>query len=568
MKSKIFVNMAKITIFAFLIFFIMFSTGWATTYYVDYLNGADTYNGTATSTPFKHCPGDNNATGIAGSTNLSPEDTIIFKGGITYFGKIELDWSGSDGNPITYDGNSAEVWGSGRAILSGNSLTYNRGFDFVGGHDYITIKNFEIKEYSGSGIKITDEAHDVIIQNCKILDIADWDFSDCTSGGSPDYNSAYINRGAANGLGIIMSSNSGTPAYNIVIDNCEIFKTGYAGVHIGPGSHDIELKNTVFDGYMRIPIDCPTITGKNLENILIHDNTIREWGYYSNLHWSNGCASGCTYIDDKVNHADTRDPHQDGIFVRGTGGGFHKNLRIYNNDFYTEKKWPASGGTAMIFVTHIKEVGNDTSTVYIYNNTFQSVCSAYTVHVKSTSLGDGGTVHIYNNTFYMINRNAIRVEVLGTDQTLDLQIKNNLFAGSNPGGGNTFIYMGGADSMSATTLDYNCYATGSLSSFIIGPGAADKYVTMDAWQAAYPTQSANSIVTNIYLEDAHPILSAASSDLRLKSSSGSIDKGADLSSYFTTDKNGMSRPKGSGWDIGAYEYCPGPTNLRIVPSTP
>lgn len=36
-----------------------------------------------------------------------------------------------------------------------------------------------------------------------------------------------------------------------------------------------------------------------------------------------------------------------------------------------------------------------------------------------------------------------------------------------------------------------------------------------------------------------------------------IDTGADLSSLFSSDILGVSRPQGSAWDIGAYEYVPG-----------
>ena len=32
------------------------------------------------------------------------------------------------------------------------------------------------------------------------------------------------------------------------------------------------------------------------------------------------------------------------------------------------------------------------------------------------------------------------------------------------------------------------------------------------------------------------------------------DEGTDLGSSYNTDKLGTSRPQGSGWDMGAYEY--------------
>jgi len=51
------------------------------------------------------------------------------------------------------------------------------------------------------------------------------------------------------------------------------------------------------------------------------------------------------------------------------------------------------------------------------------------------------------------------------------------------------------------------------------------------------------------------------SDLHLSAAdTNAIDQGVDMSLYFNTDKNSVSRPQGSGWDIGAYEYTAG-TNI-------
>lgn len=92
----------------------------AATYYVDFDAGADSNAGTSTGAPWKHCPGDSNATGTAAAATLAGGDTVIFKGGVVYRGSVTFSWSGSGTSEITYDGNQAGTWGTGRAIMDGS----------------------------------------------------------------------------------------------------------------------------------------------------------------------------------------------------------------------------------------------------------------------------------------------------------------------------------------------------------------------------------------------------------------------------------------------------------------
>ena len=88
-------------------------------YYVDYVGGADSNNGTATGTPWKHCPGDSNATGTPGGTTLAAGDTVNFKGGVRYEGEIIVTANGTSGSPITFQG-SPSGWGTGKALVDGS----------------------------------------------------------------------------------------------------------------------------------------------------------------------------------------------------------------------------------------------------------------------------------------------------------------------------------------------------------------------------------------------------------------------------------------------------------------
>jgi parallel beta-helix repeat protein len=88
------------------------------TYYVDFENGDDANQGTSPQSPWKHCPGDSNAVGVAAAASLSPGDTVLFRGGVIYRGMIKTI---SDG--INYRG---DAWPDGvKAIIDGSDLFLN-----------------------------------------------------------------------------------------------------------------------------------------------------------------------------------------------------------------------------------------------------------------------------------------------------------------------------------------------------------------------------------------------------------------------------------------------------------
>lgn len=87
-------------------------------YYIDFVGGNDAANGTSTGTPWKHCPGDANATGVPAALTPQPGDKFFFKGGVSYRGIPNLDCDGTAGSPIEFIGNE---WG-GVAIMDGSKV--------------------------------------------------------------------------------------------------------------------------------------------------------------------------------------------------------------------------------------------------------------------------------------------------------------------------------------------------------------------------------------------------------------------------------------------------------------
>ncbi len=99
------------------------------TFYIDYAGGSDASDGLSPTTAFKHAPGDPTATGGPAAITLHAGDMVAFKGGVPYLGEIDVNWSGSGGAPIIYEGTG---WGTGKAIISGLA-NYSLNFTDLGG---------------------------------------------------------------------------------------------------------------------------------------------------------------------------------------------------------------------------------------------------------------------------------------------------------------------------------------------------------------------------------------------------------------------------------------------------
>ncbi len=319
----------------------------AASYYVDYSSGVDTDSGTDTSSAWQHCPGDPAATGVAGGTPLNPGDTVFFKGGVQYVltgdgnaayqTGIGLNWSGSASDPITYDGNSAGAWGTGRAVLTDNySTNHIAAFYTYGAVNNLAFNNLEIGPIGGAaslppdpgtgvpsnqgyGIFINGSLSGVTIANCYFHDLGYWD-----------------NQPPMDGLSVASSDNRESSvgvethaAVSLVITNCEFTRvhTGVELAYSGAMSN-VTIAASRFHDYI---VWCIDLAGQNgsLDDLYIHDNLFQDYDWaYSPTYWT-----GYNYHPESCSSCFTGPPHQDAIFHRtGTAGSINgANIDIYNN---------------------------------------------------------------------------------------------------------------------------------------------------------------------------------------------------------------------------------------------
>jgi hypothetical protein len=513
----------------------------ATTYYIDFQNGNDSNNGTSMSTAFKHCPGDGNGENVAKNTIVNAGDFLIFKGGVEYIGQIVVTRSGASGTPIVYDGNSNGSWGTGRAILSGDSMVYSSGFDLSSGRSFINIVNFEINGQKSLGINLAN-GQNILIKDCYIHDISDWKLANCLPGGQPNCDENYV---ANLGVGIYIPGKW----YNITIDNIEIKKTGHGGIVVSNSSGDnLEIKNCKIHDYIHWMLDIAPSVGGLISNVYIHNNKFFNLYHYSSQYWNGEIK------DEKINYGAGENPHQDGIFIRNPLVGTTTNIRVYNNDFYNEVQFTGNGGTAMLYVSEPRTI-NDT--IYIYNNVFQG---CYPYDAVALLFLYGGDIYIYNNSWYMQQKNALRMEA-PSGSTTRVYIKNNIFDISS---GGYALRLTNSNTAQKVNSDYNIYKQSGP--YIIWDGKF--YSSLYSWKISGYGQDLNSIsVNDVGYVSPRNMKISGTSILKIEETSPARTKGVDLGSSFGIDKAGLSRPQGGNWDIGAYQYSPTlapPRNLKIT----
>jgi hypothetical protein len=181
---------------------------------------------------------------------------------------------------------------------------------------------------------------------------------------------------------------------------------------------------------------------------------------------------------------------------------------------------------------------NNVSDVYVFNNYFDGNMDVLTVSFGNSLLNKENVYNfkVLNNVFWNVGRNKGGC--------------NTSFTLTTPGTkGGTPVTYGGYNSGASIEIDYNIYA-GSGSSNVGGENSSGNswgsYASFKSQTGAQAHDFGSPAIADIKFEDGPSYKPLEGSPV--------IDAGVDLSSYFTTDKAGISRPQGAGWDLGAYEY--------------
>ncbi len=281
-------------------------------YFIDYAAGSDSNAGTKLA-PFKHHPWDVNATGVSDATTINPGDIIIFKGGVTYVGRIDAAVSGTVGKPINhYSGHVYWGWGSGRAVLDGTTGADTWG-TFTGrapGNNYIGLYNLEIT--GGYDHDVVFYGSHNIIQNCKIHGVRH-----------------------TGGQNVTFHCESGVGVYNQLLDS-EVYDSLWNAVDFESCEYSEIRRNVIHDFPLHGGINLISDTG-TYYGLMNGNNVVGNWVYngagpvYSRYQRNALIANNifdCSAYPTNIN-----------IYLSygGTGGPTTYDatgLKVYNNTFY------------------------------------------------------------------------------------------------------------------------------------------------------------------------------------------------------------------------------------------
>jgi len=446
--------------------------------------------------------------------------TVYVETGV-YNESVNLPNSGTSANSITfsnYPGETATIDGTGL------SVTGTQGLINIVNRSYLTVRGFEIRNYTTSsssptpvGIWVTGSGSGVQLLNNLVHNIT---------------TKAEQN---GNAFGIAVYGTSSTPITNLTISGNQVYnlKTGNS-----------ESMNV--DG---------NVTYFSITNNIVHDNDnigidaigFEKVGPAGNDQAKYGLISGNTVynITSYGNPAYGNQYAADGIYCDGCAYTVIERNTVHNCDLNMEA---AS-----------EHKGHNASYVTIRNNVFYDA-NAVGVSIGGYAGGVGGSDHvvIINNTLY--NNNT-------KNQGAEFQIQHN----APPSAGNVFenniAYAGTQNvwvysyvSGSTDTSNWNLYYStkGYVQGTSIDWGAKSNYTSFSAYQSGSGEDKQSEVANPDFVSLTAPNFDVASGSPAINAGSTNLTCSVGYcngsSIYGSVDYAGNPRINGSGQiNIGAYE---------------
>jgi hypothetical protein len=410
-------------------------------------------------------------------------------------------------------------------------------------------------------------------------------------------NGAHIGSG---GIGIVVTGYKDVKIHDNVIQQA---RSGISYSSLGSPSSDIQIYNNDISrvSWGINPVAGGDIFGNDLTNLQVYNNTIHDFvdeTFYTEYDWGYH-ADGVFIFSSSINKSKVRGvKFYNNYFYGYIGGatallymsGEVSDVKIYNNVF------ASSAGAGY----QIRTAGDRNTTsvrdIFIFNNAFARIPGEdkYSLAFERSS-----NISIKNNIFYLFEQMATCFSVPNgsTDgfssdynllhsarvyKTCDLSLGGVCYSleawVQNTSFDNHSIIRKDPMFKSFPEFAAKTNASGTVTKAYLAANTNPNYNHTFAVgdHIEYNYDRTMRIVTEVgsnYI-DFSPALSRISKDketildwkdiptvtydLGLKQNSPLLNNGTDLSSYIgTSDKNGVTRPQGPAWDIGAYEFVSG-----------
>jgi hypothetical protein len=426
-----------------------------------------------------------------------PGDTCLVRAG-TYNESLSIITSGTSGAIITLQNYNGETV----TVNSGGSMTLQT----TGHQSYYTIDGFRFISTISGG-----------------YDVKSIDFKNGWYTGEMDPNGGNGNITLRNCYveGAVLFNGP-----NNTVENCEFNGRNVLddAIHFRfAASKNGIVRNNIIHDYLARAVWADSI--QDVNGILIQGNTVYNTYLGIDCDGANIASTGCKVIKNTVYNTGQNADH------RGWGCSiFMENA--FNSIIDGNLIYGSYAASAIYIVNYGNGVNNHT-----YNNTEYRGLNTNMVISNNVIYGHPNAetilliaargIQLYNNTFVspstwapIIGVNSSVDSVANTWTPQNLTVRNNIFYGTN--------------SAPAWTIDNANFYNGSIFSNNLYYGVG----------ATIPDTSHVS---------GNPLF-VSSTDFHLKSGSPAIDAGYNLGSLNTKDFDGNIRPKGAGYDIGAYEF--------------
>jgi hypothetical protein len=541
-----------------------------TTYYVDAVSGNDSNSGISTTSPWR-------TINKANTLNLNPGDRLLFKGGQTFSGNLQLgaEDAGLATNPV-----NVGSYGSGRATISAGTGTGVRIYN-VGG---IAVSSLAV---SGAGRSAGNTASGVMIYTdrgsatkfayVRVANVEVSGFGDAgillraappdgTKSGFRDVRitnvSAHDNADAGiESFGSFSSTARGWAHKDVYIARCRTYNNlgiPNKGSHSGSGIVLGDINGATIER---------SVSYNNGANNNAGGGPVGIWAWDSNRVTIQHNES----YDNKTSTAD--------------GGGFDLDGGVTNSIMqYNYSHNNAGPGYLLAQFAGARAFGNNVVRYNISENDVRKGSYYGAIHIWNDDYYNGGIrgTEVYNNTIYVSPQSGTTPKAVTIDgPTTNTHLRNNIFV-TTGGLPLVDIVTRSASQQSGLLFQGNDYWSSGYPLKIKHGGTT--YSSLSAWRSATGQEKNGGTNTGMNVNPglANPggggtignadLLSTLGS-YKLGTNSPMKDAALNLRSVFgldpgPTDFYGTSIPQGASYDLGAHEASSPRAPGRFGPTRP